>query len=91
MEKNWYRETLVALNMRSRKNTVHNRISEISIRSDDPALRELCKKVVTEMGYSGVDTESTSLADAKSVNTTELIRHCEARAYVEPNDEFGGR
>lgn len=89
MERNWYRDTLVALKMRSRKNTVHNRISEISIRSDDATLRELCKKVISEMEYSGLNTESTSLADAKSVNTSELIRHCESRAYLEPNDGRG--
>ena len=81
MDKNWYRETLVALKLRKPRNMVHNMLTEVAIRTDDEKLRIMVNQVITELTEAGSNTETNPLVDTYRVDTKSLQYYCEKNGY----------
>ena len=83
MAKNWYREALEAIGMKGRDNTIHNRLNAVAIHSDDPELRALVEKVLSDLRYCGLKTQLTSIRDSRLIDTKPLVRLCEKKGYTQ--------
>jgi len=83
MTTNYYRHAIEALGMRSKKQTVINKLNMVAAHSKDAELQTLAEKVIHELRLTSSDPTHTPVKEMNSVRTgKKLLSYCQQK-YLE--------
>jgi hypothetical protein len=80
MPTNYYRHAIEALGMRSKVQTVVNKLNMVAAHSEDAELQKLAEKVIHELTFTSTDPTVTPVKEMNSVPTgKKLLSYCKQK------------